>query len=133
MAFTPILTSLYTIQTNTGHGGSPWIDANGCCSTRSRLGAPQAGELRLYRRGKLAGLFAQRTRRHGEIANQAVQDGLLEVTRVETVGKTTIEWVRVTPKGLDFLLKANRRCRPWRNCATALAPNQDGLPRGLPR
>src|SRR5689334_8189984 len=53
-----------------------------------KTGAASPDEQRLYRRGKLPGLFEQRTRLAGEIATQAVQDGLLEITRVETVGKT---------------------------------------------
>jgi hypothetical protein len=86
------------------------------------------GEIRLYRRGKLPGLFAQRTRGNAEVANQAVQDALLEVTRVEPIGKTAVEWVRVTQKGLDFLLESESPARALEELRAALALNQQGLP-----
>src|SRR5436309_3448963 len=52
-----------------------------------RQGAAAGGEQRLYRSGKLPGLFAGRTTVHSELASQAVRDGLLEVVRTETKGK----------------------------------------------
>jgi hypothetical protein len=87
------------------------------------------GELRLYRRGKLSGLFAQRTRGNAEIANQAVQTGLIEVTRVEPIGKTSFEWVRVTQKGLDFLLESESPAHALAELRDALAVNEQGMPR----
>src|SRR5262245_64832138 len=68
---------------------------------RQALAAP--GELRLYRAGKLPGLFAGRGGAAGEAAARAVRDGLLEVVRTEVKGKTAIDWVRVTPRGVDYL------------------------------
>lgn len=93
-----------------------------------KIGSLECGEVRLYRRGKLPGLFAQRTRRSAEIANQAVADGLLEGTRVETVGTTTVEWVRVTPKGLNYLLESEAPIRALQELRETLAVNQQGLP-----
>ena len=52
-----------------------------------------SAEHRLFRSGKLAGLFAGRAGVNAEAAAQALRDGLLEVTRTETKGKTTTEWV----------------------------------------
>ncbi len=92
-----------------------------------KLGSSQPGEQRLYRRGKLPGLF-QRTNANGEIASQAVQDGLLEVTRVETAGKATIEWVRVTAKGQQFLVDSESPIRALEELREALAAHQQGLP-----
>src|SRR5438874_883797 len=86
------------------------------------------GEIRLYRRGKLPGLFAQRTRLNGEIANQAIQDGWLEMVRVEPIGKTTVEWVRITQKGLDFLLESESPVRALEELRAVLAVNQEGTP-----
>src|SRR5262249_36817500 len=60
-------------------------------------------EQRLYRSGKLPGLFAGRGGVSGEAAARAVRDGLLEVVRTEVKGKTALEWVRITPRGIDFL------------------------------
>jgi len=86
------------------------------------------GEARLYRRGKLPGLFGQRTRMHAEIANQAVHEGLLESVRVEPVGQTTVEWVRITQKGLDLLLESESPARALEALRETLAVNQQGLP-----
>ena len=60
-------------------------------------------EQRLYRSGKLSGLFAGRGGANGDAAAQALRDRLLEVVRTETKGKTVIDWVRLTPRGVDFL------------------------------
>src|SRR2546428_6916529 len=62
-----------------------------------------AGEQRLYRSGKLDGLFPGRTGTASAAAQQALRDGLLEVVRTETKGRTTIDWVRIAPRGVDFL------------------------------
>ena len=93
-----------------------------------KAAALQRGEMRLYRRGKLPGLFAQRTRLHAEVANQAVQENLLEVTRVEPIGKTPLEWVRVTQKGIDLLLESESPARALEELREALAVIQQGLP-----
>ena len=68
---------------------------------RQALAAP--GGQRLYRAGKLPGLFAGRGGAAGEAAARAVRDGLLEVVHTEVKGKTAIDWVRVTPRGVDYL------------------------------
>lgn len=94
-----------------------------------RIGALAGGETRLYRRGKLSGLFAQRTRANTELATEAVTDGLIEITRVETVGKTTVEWVRVTPKGLDYLLQSESPLQALEELRELIAINQEGMPR----
>ncbi len=60
-------------------------------------------EHRLYKSGKLDGLFAGRTGANGSAAAAALRDGLLETTRTEIKGKTTLEWVRLTPRGVDYL------------------------------
>lgn len=93
-----------------------------------KAGSLERGEARLYRRGKLPGLFGQRTRLNAEIADQAVKDGLLEIARIETVGKTTVEWVRVTPKGLNFLLEIESPARALEELRESLALNKEGLP-----
>jgi hypothetical protein len=63
----------------------------------------EAGEQRLYRSGKLPGLFATRTGTSAEAAARALGDGLLEVVRSEIKGKLTVEWVRLAPAGVSFL------------------------------
>lgn len=93
-----------------------------------RTGAQARGEVRLYARGKLPGLFEQRTRETSDLANQAIQDELLEMTRIETVGKTTVEWVRVTQKGLDLLLESESPIRALEDLRDALTVHRQGLP-----
>src|SRR5271168_2996176 len=63
----------------------------------------EPGEQRLFRSGKLPGVFAGKTGLYAEAAALALRDGLLETTRQETKGKTTTEWVRVTPRGIEFV------------------------------
>lgn len=92
-----------------------------------RMGSAEAGEQRLYRRGKLPGLFPQRADATADIASQAVKDGLIEVTRVETAGKTTTEWVRITPKGRQYLAEYESPLRALEELRDALAIHQDHL------
>jgi hypothetical protein len=68
-----------------------------------RQALAEPGEHRLFRGGKLPGLFPSRSGTNAEAAAWALRDGLLEVSRTETKGKTAIEWVRLTPAGVDFL------------------------------
>lgn len=63
----------------------------------------EPGEHRLFKSGKLDGLFPSKTGPVGEAATEAVRGGLLESTRTEVKGKVAIEWVRLTPRGVDFL------------------------------
>ena len=63
----------------------------------------EPGERRLFRSGKLPGLFASKTGAAAEVAFAALRDGLFEITRTETKGKIAIDWVEITPKGVEFL------------------------------
>jgi hypothetical protein len=68
------------------------------------LRAALAGdEHRLYRSGKLDGLFASRSGLVGEAAALAIREGLLEYARTETRGRFEIEWVRLTARGVEYL------------------------------
>jgi hypothetical protein len=93
-----------------------------------RQGAEAAGEQRLYRSGKLPGLFSGRTSLNAEIASQAVRDGLLEVTRTETKGKTAIEWVKVTQRGTAYLLDHESPLRAMEELQAVLQANKEGMP-----
>jgi hypothetical protein len=93
-----------------------------------RLAAVQAGEQRLYRSGKLAGLFPGRAGANAEAAAQALRDGLLEVVRTETKGKTTIEWVRATPQGMEFLHRHESPVRALDELRATLQLTQEGVP-----
>ncbi|QDU20682.1 hypothetical protein [Urbifossiella limnaea] len=61
------------------------------------------GEHRLFRSGKLPGLFPSRTGESAEVALAALKDGLLETVRTEVRGKIITEWVTATPKAAPFV------------------------------
>jgi len=67
-----------------------------------RLALADTGEHRLYRSGKLDGLFAPR---HADAAQSALREGYLETIRTDVKGKIAIEWVRLTPKGVEFIYR----------------------------
>jgi DNA-binding PadR family transcriptional regulator len=88
-------------------------------------------EQRLYKSGKLEGLFPGRGGCGGEAAARALRDGLLEVVRTETRGKTVIEWVRITPAGVDFLDRHESPVRALEDLRTALRLNRQAVPTWL--
>ena len=96
-----------------------------------KQGMAEPGEHRLYKSGKLAGLFPGRTGAHIETAGQALRDGFLEVVRTETKGKNTAEWVRLTQKGVDFLLSHESPARAMDELREALQMTKEGLPAWL--
>ena len=61
------------------------------------------GEHRLFRSGKLAGLFPSRAGVSSEAALLAIREGMLETIRTETRGRIVTEWVRATPKAVSFV------------------------------
>jgi hypothetical protein len=68
------------------------------------LRAALAGdEHRLYRSGKLDGLFGSKSGPVGEAAALAIREGLLEYARTETRGRFEIEWVRLSARGVEYL------------------------------
>ena len=88
----------------------------------------EPGEHRLYRSGKLAGLFASRSGAGGDAAAQAVREGLLEVVRTESKGKATIEWVKLTPAGVEFVHAHESPVAALRELQQALKTTQAGVP-----
>lgn len=68
---------------------------------KAALAAP--GEHRLFRSGKLPGLFPSRVGESAEAALAALKDGLLETVRTDTRGKIVTEWVTATPKTAPFV------------------------------
>lgn len=96
-----------------------------------KQGMAEPGEHRLYKSGKLPGLFPGRTGAHLEAAAQALRDGLLEVVRTETKGKTPVEWVQLTQKGIDFLLSHESPARAMDELREALQITREGLPAWL--
>ncbi|MBY0525755.1 MAG: hypothetical protein K2R98_20285 [Gemmataceae bacterium] len=90
-----------------------------------------SGEERLFKSGKLSGLFPGRAGTNAEAALRALQDGLLEVVRTESKGKTTIEWVRITPRGVNYLHDTEAPVVVLRELRAALQTSREGVPAWL--
>jgi hypothetical protein len=88
----------------------------------------EPGEQRLLRSGKLTGLFASRAGAAGQAAAEAVRDGLLEVVRTDVKGKTAVEWVRITPRGVDYLHERESPRQALEDLHAVLQANRAGLP-----
>src|SRR5579885_435987 len=93
-----------------------------------KLALADGGEHRLYRSGKLDGLFPGRTGTNGEAAAFALREGLLEPVRTETKGRTVIEWVRLTPRGVDYLHERESPLRALEELREALRTAEAGVP-----
>jgi len=96
-----------------------------------RQALSEPGEQRLYRGGKLTGLFPSRNGVHAAAAAQALRDGLLEIVRTEIRGKTTLEWVRLTPRGVDFLHERESPLVALHELRSTLRLNQQAVPAWL--
>jgi hypothetical protein len=88
----------------------------------------EPAEQRLYKSGKLDGLFAGRTGVNGEAASQAIRDRLLEIVRTETKGKVTTEWVRPTPRATEYLLQHESPVQALRELQAILQTNSQSVP-----
>ncbi len=92
---------------------------------KQAIAAP--GEQRLYKSGKLPGLFPSRVGANAEAATRALQEGLLEVVRVESAGKTT-EWVRATPAAIDHVHQHESPVHALHELRDLLQATHEGLP-----
>jgi hypothetical protein len=93
-----------------------------------KRGLAQPGEHRLYKSGKLDGLFPGRTGAGAEAAARALREGLIETARTETKGKTVIDWVRVTPKAVDFVHEHESPLRALQELRDELRATRDHVP-----
>jgi DNA-binding PadR family transcriptional regulator len=93
-----------------------------------RLAMAEPQEQRLFRSGKLAGLFPSRAGTHAEAAKRAIEHGLLEVVRTDTKGKVIVEWVRLTPQGVEFLHEHDSPIESLEELRQLLQTTQAGLP-----
>ncbi|MBV9123945.1 MAG: hypothetical protein JO112_11355 [Planctomycetes bacterium] len=91
----------------------------------------QPGEQRLFKSGKLEGLLPTRHGAGGEAADKALRDGLLEVVRTEVKGKTSIDWVRLTPRGVEFLYEHESSLLVLEELRRVLQQNREGVPAWL--
>jgi len=86
------------------------------------------GEHRLFRAGKLRGLFPTRTGLAAEAALHALRDGLLETTRTETKGKLVTEWVRATPAAVGWVHENDSTRSILRELKEVLQLTRTGVP-----
>ncbi|QEL18489.1 hypothetical protein [Limnoglobus roseus] len=68
-----------------------------------KVATSSAGEHRLFRWGKLNGLFPSRVGPSAVAARFALSQGLLEHVRTEAKGRLVVEWVRSLPKAVEYL------------------------------
>ena len=93
---------------------------------KAALASP--GEHRLFRSGKLAGLFPSRTGLASEAAHFAIREGLLETLRTETKGKLVVEWVIATPKAVGFVHENDSPRSILRELKTVLHTTHTSIP-----
>lgn len=95
-------------------------------AVKTALYAP--GEHRLFRAGKLPGLFPARGGSSAEAALQALRDGLLETVRTETKGKLVTEWVRATSKAVAYVHEHDSPRSVLRELKQVLDATRGGVP-----
>jgi len=105
--------------------GSPHLDAL-LEALKTAIAVP--GEHRLFRSGKLAGLFRTRVGVPAESALVAVREGWLEVARTETRGKIVTEWVTATPKAVTFVHEHDSPKSVLRELKQVLDATRAGIP-----
>jgi hypothetical protein len=88
----------------------------------------EPGAHRLFRSGKLPGLFPSRVGASADAALRALTDGLLETVRTEAKGKFIVEWVRVTPKGVSFVHDRDSPKAVLRELREVIGETQSGVP-----
>jgi hypothetical protein len=93
-----------------------------------KMALHEPGEHRLFRAGKLAGLFPARTGPAGEAALLAVRDGLLETVRTEAKGRVITEWVCATPKAVSYIHQHDSPRSILRELKEVLNATQAGVP-----
>jgi hypothetical protein len=93
-----------------------------------RQGLADPAEQRLFKSGKLPGLFGSRVGVAGEAAALALRERLLEVTRTESKGKIHVDWVRPTPKAVQFVHEHESAAAALEELLTLLRTSQEGVP-----
>jgi hypothetical protein len=96
---------------------------------KAALAAP--GEHRLFRSGKLPGLFPSRTGDAADAALRALKDGLLETVRTEVRGKIATEWVTATPKAAVFVHEHDSPKAALHELRDVLTATRAGVPAWL--
>lgn len=109
-----------------GAGNSARVQALVLEALKTALAGP--GEDRLYRGGKLPGLFHNRFGAPGAAAALSLNQRLLEVVRSEVKSRITIDWVRVTPAGVEYLHRHESPRAVLGELREALAVTRSGVP-----
>lgn len=91
-----------------------------------RMALARPGEHRLLRAGKLDGLFPSRN--GAEVATHALAEGLIQTRRTEERGKSIIEWVEITPLGVEFVHRHDSPKAILRELRDTLHLTRAGLP-----
>jgi hypothetical protein len=87
-----------------------------------------ASEHRLFRFGRLAGLFPSRAGLSAEAAGMALRMGLVETVRSEIRGKLVVEWVQATAKAVAYVHENDSPKSVLRELKAALQATRDGVP-----
>jgi len=93
-----------------------------------RRALAEPGEHRLYRAGKLAGLFPVRAGLCIDAALNALTDNQLETVRTEAKGRQLTEWVRITPAGVRYVHKHDSPQAVLRELKETLGTTRAGVP-----
>lgn len=88
----------------------------------------ESAEQRLFRSGKLPGLFPSRTGLAADAALKALTDELLETVRTEVRGKQIVEWVRITPRGVRYVHQRDSAKAVLRELREVLGQTREGVP-----
>ncbi len=91
----------------------------------------RAGEHRLFRSGRLDGLFPSRAGPSAEAAGLALRQGLLEVVRTESRGKVVTEWVRATPRAVAYVFDHDSPKSVLRELKLLLDATRSGVPQWM--
>lgn len=94
-----------------------------------RQAASQAEPCPLYKTARQPGLFPSRSGAAGEAAAKALNDQLLEIVPSDSGSKAKVEYVRVTPRGVQFLCEHDSPREVLRELVLALQQTRSGLPR----
>jgi hypothetical protein len=96
---------------------------------KQAIAAP--GEHRLFRFGRLAGLFPSRAGLSADAAGLALRGGLLETIRTETRGKLVVEWVQATARAVAYLHEHDSPKSVLRELKDVLQAARDGVPQWM--
>jgi hypothetical protein len=93
-----------------------------------KMAIAASGEHRLFRFGRLAGLFPSRAGLSAEAAGLALRMGLLETVRSEVRGKLIVEWVQATAKAVAYIHEHDSPKSVLRELKATLEATRDGVP-----